>query len=1000
MLYRLGRSAAAHAGRVALAWALMLALAVGLMATLGVHLSTSITLEGTPSQQVVDELKSNFPVGARGTGQIVFQSTDATALTDAQRRAISAALVEVKTLPGVADVVDPFTVQASLDEGRANAADGSAKLDDGAAKLDQAQAKLDDGRVQLTKALADLDAAQAKLDAGAATLAEKSAELKAGQAKLDTGKAALTKAARDLDAGQAKIDAGRTQLAPQQAALTAGQAKLDAAAKELAAKASMLDAAIAQALTAGAPTDQLLAQQAQVSTAQQALAKQQAELDAGKAKLAAALKDLDAGQAKLDAGRATLAKKSAELKAGQAKLDTGKAALTKAARDLDAGQAKIDAGRTTITEKSAELESGQAKIDSGRADLATGRTDLAVGQRLVAASAGFRTVSTDGTTAIGTVQFDRPINEVSTADREAVVAAVEQAEIPGVRIEVSKDLTQNMDRVLGIGELIGLAVAAIVLFIMLGTLVGAGLPVLSAVLGVGISAPLAMSLSSFVDMMSTTPVLGVMLGLAVGIDYSLFILNRHRRQLKAGVDLHESIGIANGTSGGAVLFAGMTVIIALLALNLTGIGFLALMGTVGAFAIVVAVIAALTFTPAMLRFAGMRVLTRKERAALATDEDHAAAAEPRHAHAPVLPTRHPWLSILVTSVVVLAIAAPVVGIRLGLPDGSAESAESTQYRAYKITSDKFGAGVNGSIATVVRFPQAISEDDELTIKADVADKLMGLDHVAAVLPSAVSEDRTALLLQVIPTEGPSSVETEQLVHDIRGLEGAFAEEFDATLGVTGVAAANIDISQILRDALPIYLGTVLLLSVLLLIAVFRSIAVPILASLGFLATIAATFGAVVAVFQNGFLGSLFGVHDPGPILSFLPIMLIGILFGLAMDYQLFVTSGIREAHIHGMDSKESIKYGLHLSRGVVVAAAIIMVFVFGSFTFSELAMVRPVGFGLAVGVLIDAFLVRLILVPSVLAILGERAWWIPRWLDRILPDLDIEGSALEREHLH
>ena len=678
----------------------------------------------------------------------------------------------------------------------------------------------------------------------------------------------------------------------------------------------------------------------------------------------------------------------------------GLAQIAAATTKLDAAQAKIDAGRAEITTQTLALARGQGKLDAGRKELESKRQQLAVAERLLAVSAGFRTVSADGSTALGTVQFAMPSNEVEATSFTAVKAALASSDIPGVQIEYSSELSPKVDSILGTGEIIGLVVAAIVLLVMLGTFVGAGLPVLAALMGVGLSASISMALSGAIEMTSTTPVLGVMLGLAVGIDYTLFILNRHRRQLKAGVELHESIGLANGTSGSAVLFAGMTVIIALAALNLTGIGFLGLMGSVGAFAIVVSVLVALTLTPALLSLAGNRVLSKRERARFATEIDHSAAATPHNALKPVWANRHPWVAILLASLAVLTLAVPAASLRLGLPDGSTEATDSTQYKAYKLTSAAFGEGANGPIIAIVSLPKALDATAELRAQADIAERIMALDHVAAAVPAGVAEDHRTLMFQVLPTTGPASVETTDLVRDIRDLASGIADDHDATLGVTGLAAMNIDISQKLGDVLPLYLGTVLLLSLLLLIVVFRSIAVPLLASAGFLASILSTFGAVVAVFQWGWFGPVFGVHDPGPVLSFLPTILIGVLFGLAMDYQLFITSGMREAHIHGKSSRDSINYGVHLSRAVVTAAAIIMIFVFGGFAFSHMAMIRPMGFGMAFGVLVDAFIVRLVLVPAVMTILGDKAWWIPRWLDRILPDVDIEGAALEREHLH
>lgn len=697
---------------------------------------------------------------------------------------------------------------------------------------------------------------------------------------------------------------------------------------------------------------------------------------------------------------ATILTKRAQVIAGKAQLDSATAQLDAGQAQLDAAKAQLEGAPVQPPAAVKALAASQTKLDTSRAQLEMSAAQLSVAERLLAVTAEFRTVSKDGSTALGTVMFKTPSNEVEATTYTAVKAALAAAPIAGVEVEYSSELSPKVDSILGAGEIIGLVVAAIVLLVMLGTLIGAGLPVLSALVGVGVSASLAMAASGSIEMTTTTPVLGVMLGLAVGIDYTLFILNRHRRQLKAGVELRESIGLANGTSGSAVLFAGMTVVIALAALNLTGIGFLGLMGSVGAFAVVVAVAVALTLTPALLSLVGTRVLSKKERAAFAVELDHTSAATPKNALQPVWANRHPWIAILLASLVVLTLAVPAASLRLGLPDGSSEAIDSTQYKAYKLTSASFGEGANGPIIAVVSGPARFNPAAELSAQADIAERIMGLENVAAVVPAAVSPDHGAYMFQVLPTTGPASMETAQLVRDIRGLSAGIAKDFDGQLGVTGLAAMNIDISQKIADVLPLYLGTVLALSILLLILVFRSIAVPLLASAGFLATIMATFGAVVAVFQWGWAGAVFGVHDPGPVLSFLPIILIGVLFGLAMDYQLFITSGMREAHIHGKSSHDAINFGVHLSRAVVVAAAIIMIFVFGGFAFSHMAMIRPMGFGMAFGVLVDAFIVRLVLVPAVMTILGEKAWWIPRWLDRILPDVDIEGAALEREHLH
>jgi RND superfamily putative drug exporter len=284
------------------------------------------------------------------------------------------------------------------------------------------------------------------------------------------------------------------------------------------------------------------------------------------------------------------------------------------------------------------------------------------------------------------------------------------------------------------------------------------------------------------------------------------------------------------------------------------------------------------------------------------------------------------------------------------------------------------------------------------MQAAVTERLFALDNVAAVLPGGVSNSGLDLMFVLVPEFGPTSAETEQLVFDVRELEEVFPTELNADIEVTGLAAVNIDISQKLADVLPLYLGTVVILSFLLLILVFRSLIVPLIATGGFLLTVGATLGAVVAVYQFGWLSEFLGVTQAGPILSFLPILLIGILFGLAMDYQLFVVSGMREAYVHGKSARDSIDSGIRLGRPVVIAAAIIMVSVFGGFAFSHITMIKPMGFGLAIGVLIDAFLVRLLLVPALMSVIGKAAWYLPKWLDKLLPDVDVEGAKLERTH--
>ncbi|GIJ75400.1 MMPL family transporter [Virgisporangium ochraceum] len=693
--------------------------------------------------------------------------------------------------------------------------------------------------------------------------------------------------------------------------------------------------------------------------------------------------DLDGVAAATDpfATQRQVTEQAGQLTAGQRQLDAGRQQLDRAQQQLDAAKAQPGA-------PVAQLDAQQQELTRKRAELDAQATKLDLSQRLLAMSAEIRLVSEDNTAAVAAIVFEEEQLDVTPETKEAVVDHVSAGVPAGVGADFSNEITQAVPEVLGVGEVAGLIVAAITLLVMLRSLIASALPLVGALVGVGVGVTLSLSLSGVVDMLSITPVLGVMLGLAVGIDYSLFILNRHRRQLLHGADVHESIGLANGTSGNAVVFAGATVLVALLALNVTGIGFLGLMGTVGAICVAVAVVIAVTLTPALLSLLGLRVLSRKARGDIARHRAGDAPTEPMTRNRAVL-TAVAGLAALVL------IALPALSMRLGLPDGSSEAQDSTQYRAYTLIEERFGEGVNGPLLVVAELPDPVTGDDLLAAQVRVGERLAAQGDVTAVAPIGQSSDNLLLAFQVVPAQGPNSESTERLVRDLRGLSPL---DGGVTLGVAGSASGNIDISEQLSDALPIYLSVVLGLSLVILIFVFRSVLVPLTATLGFVLSLFATFGAITAIFQWGWLGAVFGIHDPGPILSFLPTILIGILFGLAMDYQLFLVSGMREAYAHGAPARLAVRQGLHAGRAVVTAAAIIMISVFGGFIFSHTAMIRSLGFGLAFGVLADAFLVRMLLIPAVMHLLGRSAWWLPGWLDRVLPNVDVEGAALERSH--
>ncbi|KAB1657484.1 MMPL family transporter [Pseudoclavibacter sp. CFCC 11306] len=753
---------------------------------------------------------------------------------------------------------------------------------------------------------------------------------------------------------------------------------------------------------------------------QQQLESGRQQIDQGKPQLDAAKAQLDAGQQQLDAAKSPLTQleqaRDAAQQAAQQAADAGQsAASAQATAQADALTAQLEAAQQ-------QLAPQQEKLDAGRAELDRQQAELTRAERSLDAASGVQLVSDNGRIAQAQVTFTTSSDNVSAEDKDAVVEAVNQAlDGSGVTPQYSTEIASSISGLFGPGEAIGILVAAIVLVIMLGTLIGAGLPLLMAIVGVVVGVGTTFALTGVIEMTSVSPMLALMLGLAVGIDYSLFIVNRHRIQLKQGMPMHESIAHASGTSGNAVLFAGLTVVIALAALAVPGLPFLTVMGLAGAGTIIVAVLVALTLTPAMLGFVGMRILSRRERRALqssgvdpAAETADAAAEQAPQASSQAaaqsaskrsskagprwgrIVTAHPWLALLVGVIIAGVLALPAGQLRLGLPDGSSEEPSSTAYKSYQLISENFGAGSNGPLVVVAELPESVTTaEQQEDASLDLADRLRSIDGVAAAVPGGASDDHRTAVLQVVSNDGPSTEQTEQLVERIRADAAEIEQQTGAQVGVTGLTAANIDVSKKLGDALPPYLAIVVGLSLVLMILVFRSVLLPVLATLGFLLSLAASLGAVVAIYQWGWLGSVFGVHDPAAVLSFLPIILIGVLFGLAMDYQMFLGSGMRESFAHGATPRQAVLHGYKVGGRVVAAAAIIMISVFAGFVFSELTMIRPIGFALAFGVLIDAFLVRMTIVPAALYLLRRSAWWIPKWLDRILPDVDVEGAKLD-----
>ena len=520
--------------------------------------------------------------------------------------------------------------------------------------------------------------------------------------------------------------------------------------------------------------------------------------------------------------------------------------------------------------------------------------------------------------------------------------------------------------------------------------------------------------AAFVTISSTTPLLALMIGLAVGIDYALFILSRHRSQLASGMDPAESAATAVATAGSSVIFAGVTVMIALVGLLIVGIPFLGLMGVAAAIAVLLAMLAATTLLPAVMGLLGRRLAPRpfadRRRAAAGLHERD----EPRR-HRPS-PLGQRWVGLVMKAPVVAVIAVvgvlgtvaiPAASLALALPDGGSQPTGTTARAAYDIVSREFGPGRNGPLIVTVDITQTTKVMGDLTAIGDRIAKLPGVDSVSAGTPNATLD---TAIIQVIPTTGPSDPKTTKLVESIRALEPWVAAKYGTPIAVTGATAVAIDVSSRLDSALLPFGIIVVGLSVLLLTVVFRSLLVPIKAALGYLLSVLASFGVVVAVFQWGWGGEVLGAV-PGPILSFMPVLLMAILFGLAMDYEVFLVSGMREAYVHGVAklragasakernevAKAAIVSGFSGAARVVTAAALIMFFVFGAFVPEGSAVIKVIALGLAVGVFVDAFLIRMTLVPAVMALAGRAAWYLPRWLNRLLPNVDIEGEGL-RHH--
>ena len=604
-----------------------------------------------------------------------------------------------------------------------------------------------------------------------------------------------------------------------------------------------------------------------------------------------------------------------------------------------------------------------------------------------------RAVSQSGQVALGQVQWSAKAADVKDASLTAVTGAMKPVQADGVQVEYNGSVYPGWRTPISEApELIGLIIAFGILMITFGAFVAAGMPILGAIIGVVTTLMGITAVASVLTIASASTTVALMLGLSCGIDYGLFILSRHRTNLLNGMRPEESVPLAMGTAGSSVVFAALTVIIALCGLTVVGIPFLTVMGLAAAASVTVALLIALTLLPAMLGFAGPKVArftrlpllgARAERVARRSAADPDSSAGAGWARFVV---RH-RVTVLIGGIALLGVLAiPALAIHLGLPSGASQPAGNTQRQAYDLTTEGFGAGFNGPLLIVAQDVRSPADTQQ------IAAALTTLPDVAKVTP--VTTRNGISLIKLIPQSGPSDPATATLVHTIRDDRTAIEGRTGARILVGGTTASNIDVSAKLSAALPIFLVVVVGLAFILLTFAFRTILVPATSILGFLLSMAAALGAQVALFQWGWGQHLLGI-TPAQTISFLPIIMLAIIFGLSSDYEVFVVSRIKEEYTKNGDARRAVKRGTALSARVVTAAALIMFSIFVAFMFTNDPTIKAIGFSFAVGVFLDAFVVRLTLVPAVMAIIGSRIWYHPAWFGRHVPDPDIEGQRLE-----
>lgn len=542
----------------------------------------------------------------------------------------------------------------------------------------------------------------------------------------------------------------------------------------------------------------------------------------------------------------------------------------------------------------------------------------------------------------------------------------------------------------GTSEAIGIVIAFIVLLVTFGSLIAAGMPIFSAVLGLGSSVGIIALLTYTFDIPDITLALTIMLGLALGIDYALFILSRYRQIAKTETNHIKAIGLAVGTAGSAVIFAGVTVIIAVCGLSLVGIDFLSIMGFASAISVFLAVLSALTLLPALISIFHKRIHPKRRKS---EDKDNVETPWSKFV------VGKPLIAVFVSLIVLAVAIIPMSDMRLGMPGDGMKPKDTTQKKAYDIISDEFGEGFNGQIAMLVNIKGKVDQEAIEQDLQNMINDIEDINNVDMVAPPQLNENNDYALVVIIPEEGPNAESTNNLVYDLRAYNDQAQDKYNFETEISGQSVINIDMSQKLNDAIPIFAGVIIVLAFILLMVVFRSIIIPLKAVLGFALSLSATLGFTTLIMQDGFMSGVFGVSSTGPLLAFLPVIVIGLLFGLAIDYEIFLMSRIHEEYSKTGNNEYSIKVGIKESGPVIVAAALIMFSVFIGFAFQDDVMVKSMGIALAFGVLFDAFIVRMTLIPALTKLFGQASWYLPKWLNRILPKIDIEGHELQDEVL-